>query len=413
MILVSEKCAEQELQKSEQRFRLLVKEVKDYSIIMLDPEGRIITWNAGAEHIKGYRAEEIIGQHFSRFYTREAIEKGWPEYELAMATSAGRFEDEGWRVRKDGSLFWADVVITSLRDANGNLLGYSKITRDLTAQQKAKQELERARTLAEATSQAKSTFLANMSHEIRTPMNAIIGMTELLLDGELTPTQREYLAMVKDSGESLLSVINDILDFSKIEAGRFDLDHASFDLRESLGDTVKSLALRAHRKHLELACHVRPDVPEFVVGDRYRLRQIIVNLVGNAIKFTDVGEVVVDVSCDSRTDDTIVLHLVVRDTGIGIRPEKQQAVFEAFEQADESTTRRFGGTGLGLAISNRLVELMGGHIWVTSEVGAEASFTSPFDSGFPLVMSSESGPRRNTDSIACEYSWSMITRRIA
>jgi signal transduction histidine kinase/CheY-like chemotaxis protein len=235
-------------------------------------------------------------------------------------------------------------------------------------------DLEQARQAAEAASRAKSTFLANMSHEIRTPLNAVIGMTELVLKGNLSPQQREQLLTVKDSGEALLSVINDILDFSKIEAGKLALDRTVFDLWESLGDTMKSFALRAHQRGLELTCFIHPDVPRLVSGDYNRLRQVVVNLVGNALKFTDQGEVGLEVSQESRSDHEAVLHFLVSDTGIGIPEDKRAAIFEMFEQVDTSTTRRHGGTGLGLAIAARLLALMDGRIWLESEVGRGSRF---------------------------------------
>jgi signal transduction histidine kinase/DNA-binding response OmpR family regulator len=235
-------------------------------------------------------------------------------------------------------------------------------------------ELNRTAAAAMEATRAKSQFLACMSHEIRTPMNAIIGMTELLLATRLSSEQQEYLNIVEESGETLLTLINDILDLSKIEAGKLNLDRAVFNLHESVGDTMKSLGPRAHKQGLELACRIHPEVPSAVVGDQGRFRQVIVNLVGNAIKFTESGEVVLDIRRESQTDHAVVLQCAVRDTGVGIPRDKQAAIFTMFEQADSSTTRRFGGAGLGLAISSRLVEMMEGRIWVESEIGRGSTF---------------------------------------
>jgi signal transduction histidine kinase/CheY-like chemotaxis protein len=255
------------------------------------------------------------------------------------------------------------------------------LTRDLDRKVRERTaELATATEMAEEANRAKSEFLANMSHEIRTPLNGIIGMTELALDTPLSAEQREYLTMVKSSADSLLAILNDILDFSKIEMRKLELEDIPFSVRDHLAELVKPLALRAEQKGLELVCHVLPDVPHVASGDPGRLRQVLVNLVGNAIKFTERGQILVQVEIDSATADQIVLHYFVSDSGIGIPAEKQQAIFEPFKQADGSTTRRFGGTGLGLTISSTLVELMGGRIWLESapHEGSTFHFTARF-----------------------------------
>ena len=379
--ITTRKRAEKVLQDSQALYSSLVENLP-VSVFRKDLEGRIVFGNRRYCETLGHPLEELLGKTDFELFPPELAKKYRKDDATVLATGEG-WEDVEEHRKPNGEMTYVHVLKTPVRDAQGSVTGIQGVFWDVTARKQAEAALEVAKEAAEAANRAKSDFLANMSHEIRTPMNAIIGMTELVLDTRLTDSQQDYLKMVRESGDALLALINDILDFSKIEAGKLELESVPFDLRESLGDTMKSLAMRAHSKGLELVCEIQSDVPERLVGDPGRLRQIVVNLVGNAVKFTETGEVVLTVGYESRSDGEVVLHFAVSDTGIGIPEDKAAHIFEAFEQADSTTTRRFGGTGLGLAISSRLVESMGGQIGVESRVGQGSTFH--FTAKFPVA----------------------------
>lgn len=369
-------------------------------VVVADRKGRFLIFNPVAERILGLGATDTSPEQWTDQYGLFSPDTGAPlkpdEIPLVRAIH-GESTDQHELLIKNPQIPEGITISVTGRPLKGEegAEGGVVVFQDTTQRRRAAEAIRKARDEADAANRAKSEFLANMSHEIRTPMNAIIGMTELVLDCELEETQRAYLKIVRDSAESLLSLINDILDFSKIEAGKLELDHTQFQLRDMLGDTMKTLSVRARGKDVELACRVASEVPEHLLGDPHRLRQVVTNLVGNALKFTERGEVVLDVSLEELTDADVRIHFAVRDTGIGIPADKLHLLFSAFSQVDASTTRRYGGTGLGLAITARLVPLMHGRTWVESTPGKGSTFhfTAKFERDYsphPVPVSLES-----------------------
>jgi len=346
-------AGKQALRLSEERFRLLVESVRDYAIFMLDPQGRVMSWNSGAELIKGYTADEVLGQHISIFYPAEKLRAGWPTQELEIAKAVGRFEDEGWRVRKDGSRFWANVVITALFDDGGTLDGFAKITRDLTQRRKIEALEESSRRM--------NDFLAMLAHELRNPLAPMSNAIQLLLSGKYDRQLVEWCSRVLDRQvKQLHRLVADLLDAHRITSGKIPLSRKTLDVRrivEMAADSSRSL-LAERRLHLDL-----PAEPVAVDGDGARLLQVFSNLIGNAVKFTSpVG--VIECSVDS---DRAFASIRVRDNGIGMPPHLLAVAFEPFTQGDPSLDRSDAGLGLGLAVVRRLVEMHDGTVRATSE----------------------------------------------
>ena len=355
-------------------YRLLVESVRDYAIFLLDPNGIVSSWNIGAERIKGYRADEIIGKHFSNFYPE--ADKWKPPVELKGAIETGRYEDEGWRVRKDGSMFWASVIITALRGPEGELVGFAKVTRDLTERRKAElRAIEDARRVAEAetANRTRLEFLSALSHELRTPLNAIGGYADLLLigvRGELNAQQREDLERIRRSQQHLLLIINDLLNYSRLDAGHVHYDVEALRVDEVVQKVAPIVEVMAINKQIALT--ISECNSDMVIrGDQTKVEQILINLLSNAIKFTNTGGRI-HIYCDRR-DRAIGIH--VEDNGIGIPPDRLEHVFEPFVQLGRSLTSASEGTGLGLAISRDLARAMGGDLTAVSEPDKGSTFS--------------------------------------
>jgi PAS domain S-box-containing protein len=402
--LTQRRAHEEDLRRSEERFRLLVEGVSEYAIFMLDPNGRVATWNVGAERIKGYTASEIIGQHFSIFYPNDVRESGWPEHELRVAAEKGSFVDNGWRLRKDGTTFWANVTITALRDDTGRLLGYAKLTRDLTqtkrveAMELANQQREEmldaersARMAAQRATRVKDEFLATLSHELRTPLSAILGWTQVLLRGESPKgpdEQKRAIEVIDRNARAQVQLIDDLLDLSRIMTGKIRLDLHQISFAGVVEAAVDSAMPTADAKGIRLKA-ILGATQDIVSADATRLQQVVWNLLTNALKFTPKGGQVQVLL--QRVNSH--LELSVSDTGVGIPASYLPHVFDRFSQKDSSTTRTFGGLGLGLAICKQLVELHGGMIKAASQgEGRGATFSVQLPLSI-VQLKDESSPR--------------------
>ena len=368
--ITQQKEAERKLRESENKTRVILEHAAA-AITLIDKEERIISWNKFTEHLLGMKKKDLYMKPVSFLYPRAEWKKIRAENIRRLGS---RHHLETKIIRKDGKLIDVDLSINVLKDTDGHIVGSVGMMQDITEYKRATKMLLEAKVAAEEANSAKSMFLANMSHEVRTPMNAIIGMIDMTLDTDLDEEQQDNLKTAKDAADNLLGLLNDILDLSRVEAGKITLESIDFNLRNILKSVHKGLLVLARKKNLDFHVEIKGDVPELIEGDPVRIRQIIINLVNNAIKFTEKGAINIKVGVASRMKNECQLQFSVSDTGIGIPKDKLEAIFEPFTQADDSTTRRFGGTGLGLAISQRLVEMMGGRIWVESDIGKGSRF---------------------------------------
>ncbi|KAI0973594.1 hypothetical protein F4678DRAFT_405486 [Xylaria arbuscula] len=338
---------------------LLINNVKDYAIFLLDTRGYVATWNTGAEYFKGFQRDEILGKHFSTFYGEQDLRDGKPEKELEVCLREGRIEDEGWRYRKDGTRFWANVVITAVYK-NGVHVGFGKVTRDLTERRDAEVRLVEA---YEESAKLKNEFLANMSHEIRTPMHGMLSACTLLFDTPLTPNQQELADLITDSGQILLQVINSILDYSKLASGSVSMNSVPVDITDIISSVIRNVQVRL-RPEVNLQLNLSPDLPMPVRGDPLRFRQVVQNIVDNAAKFTEEGSISVQASVMEEDDTTCTILTTVTDTGIGVEITNPtvQDLYKPFTQLEQSYNKRFQGTGLGLSIAKSIVQLMDGEL---------------------------------------------------
>ncbi|HEY4733101.1 MAG TPA: PAS domain-containing sensor histidine kinase [Gemmatimonadaceae bacterium] len=387
---------------ADEQYRLIVQSIRDYAVFMLDPEGHILSWNEGARLIKGYTAPEVIGRSFEIFYPKEAVAIGFPKRELKEAAQVGRFEDEGWRIRKDGSRFWANVVITALRNHQGTLVGFAKVTRDLTSRRDAEEQarqlvaeqaaraeaarrnaeleklnsqLEDALALAERSTRVRDEVLAVVAHDLRNPVHTIVGaagVVEVVPDGE---ARVRHVQMIQRAARTMERLISDLLDVASIESGTLSLRIAPMELRALVSEVVEQQGPLARERNITMTSELEPG-PFVVMGDRDRLGQVLSNLIGNAIKFTP-AEGTVRVRLGQKPDEVIVS---VIDTGVGISPSDLPHVFDRFWRARETTAK---GAGLGLSIACGIIDAHGGHIWAESElgVGTTMSFSLPLSSG--------------------------------
>lgn len=374
-----QKATQDRIRESEERFRLLVTAIKDYAIIMLDPQGYVNSWNSGAERILGYKSDEILGRHFSCFFPSEAFKKNLPQKELAVALQNGRYEEENIRIKKDGFQFWANIIIVPLFDSEGQLQGFAKVIRDISDQKKM-QRIEAEKTAAELASQAKSSFLANISHELRTPLSAIVGFSELLEQESSIPAQTlECIKSIQRNSKHLSSLVSGILDLSKIEANQMDVEKVEISLTEEVKKILSLFLIQAKEKGLEINLTYTSLVPKVIHTDPTRFMQILVNIIGNAIKFTDSGYIDIAINLSEQSGKHRLIF-TVSDTGCGIASDYQEKIFKPFEQAGIS--KNYGGTGLGLSLSRQLVKLLGGDIILkSSALGRGSVFEISIDPG--------------------------------